>query len=95
MDARRRNDDVVRSKPIVQPVVAAKNKKDNQGADWKRYFTPDRLKIFHTLLVIMFVFLIMSYIFNTKSNMIRVLLILSMSALLVCESMIIYSYKWV
>lgn len=72
------------------------NPQNNQKekGDWKRYFTPERLKLFHTIVLILFLFLIMSYIFNTNSNVARVLVIISMCAALFCESVLIYSYHW-
>lgn len=62
--------------------------------DWRKNLTPNRLKMFHTIIVIMFIVLIMTYIFNFKSNIIRVLLIIAISLVLFCESFIIYSYSW-
>lgn len=67
---------------------------NNNNGQWKSYFTPERLKLFHTIVLIMFLVLIMSYIFNTKSNVIRVIIILSLSAFMLCESFVVYSYKW-
>lgn len=70
------------------------NTTDALSADWKSYFTPEKLKLFHTIVLILFLILLMSYIFNTKSNVLRVIIILSLSAFLLCESFVIYSYKW-
>lgn len=74
-----------------------KTKKDNNvnNREWRTYFTPEKLKLFHTIVLILFLVLIMSYIFNTKSNILRVIIILSLSALMLCESFVIYSYNWV
>lgn len=62
--------------------------------EWRSFFTPQKLKLFHTIVIILFLILVMSYIFNTKSNVLRVLIILVLSAFMICESFIIYSYNW-
>lgn len=79
----------------VTPNNNNKNKSNvDNSTDWKSYFTPEKLKLFHTIVLIIFLILLMSYIFNTKSNVLRVFIILSLSTFMLCESFVIYSYKW-
>lgn len=83
---------------IVSAVKGNNNQNSNanrkDSSEWRTYFTPERLKLFHTIVLIMFIVLIMSYIFNTKSNVLRVVIILSLSAFMLCESFVVYSYRW-
>lgn len=82
----------------IQRNISSRNSntenKNDKNIEWRTYFTPERLKLFHTIVLIMFLVLIMSYIFNTKSNVLRVVIILSLSAFMICESFVVYSYRW-
>lgn len=62
--------------------------------DWRSHLTPNKLKMYHTILVGLFIVLILTYILNFKSNILRVLVIVGISINLFCESYIIYSYLW-